>query len=59
MVDQSDPIARLEARAAHQLVRPASYHPITAMFAQLVQQSVGDLVRAALQFAWEKKNDVG
>jgi hypothetical protein len=29
------------------------------MFAQLVQQSVGDLVRAALQFAWEKKNDVG
>jgi hypothetical protein len=24
------------------------------MFAQLVQQSVGDLVRAALQFAWEK-----
>jgi hypothetical protein len=40
-----------------QLVRPASYHPITAMFAQLVQQSVGDLVRAALQFAWEKKNE--
>lgn len=59
-IDQGNPIAGFDARTAQQFGRTAAATTDTttaAMFAQFVQKSVGDFVRAALQFAYGKEEN--